>query len=317
MTSSATQTERPDVPTQGDGDGEEEGVLPEARSTSRGEPVRPGAPRPGAGERLRRWAAEHPDLLLLAGLLLTGWVIILSINAWYLGAPVVFLCLGWLGLLLTGRAFWSAAITAGEELDGLPADPSDLAVSATRREDLEREKKALLKAIKEVEFDREMGKMSESDAAEIVRIYRARAIEILKELDREADRAEGARRGEAVPAEPLDTVIEREVRARMALAGIRPKKKPGAKGGKPEAKADAKPEAKADAKAEAKPEAKADAKPEAKADAKPEAKADAKPEAKAEKQTDAKPGANADDAEPTAEPTTEAGAKPAGEEPAP
>ncbi len=184
MTSSATQTESPE-------------------------------PKGGPRERLARWVAPRAELVAAAGLIAAGWVLILAINRWHVGAPQVFLCLGWLSIVSAGRLLWVAAVRGGSELDGLPdaIEP----VTETRVGELEREKRALLKAIKEVEFDRELGKMSNEDADEIVRVYRARAIEILKLLDGEE--------GEPDADEAVDQVIEREVRARLALAGVKSKVK--------------------------------------------------------------------------------------------
>jgi hypothetical protein len=180
----------------------------------------------GLRERLGRWAGARAELIGAGALVAAGWLLILAINRWYLGAPQVFLCLGWVSIVAAGRLLWMSAIRAGSELDG----PEEIEpVSLSRATELAREKKALLKAIKEVEFDRELGKMSDEDADEIVRVYRARAIEILKLLDG------GAADGPAVAAagEPVDQVIEREVRARLALAGVKPKVKAPAKPAKP------------------------------------------------------------------------------------
>jgi hypothetical protein len=165
--------------------------------------------------------APRVELVAAAVLVVAGWVLILAINRWHLGAPAVFLCLGWLSIVAAGRLLWVAAVRGGSELDGLPETIEP--VGETRVEELEREKKALLKAIKEVEFDRELGKMSNEDADEIVRVYRARAIEILKLLD------DGVAGGEPAGDEPALQVIEREVRARLALAGVKSKVKAAAK----------------------------------------------------------------------------------------
>lgn len=163
------------------------------------------------------WAAAHADLLIGAGLALAGWFVVLAMNRWWVTAPVVFLCIGWLAILLAARALWRAAQSAGGET-GEPEEamsPLSFEVVETRADELEREKRALLKAIKEVEFDREMGKMTEEDAGEIVKVYRARAIEILKELDQ----------GGADADEPVKARIDKELRARLALAGVKGKSK--------------------------------------------------------------------------------------------
>lgn len=207
MTSSATQTERP---------------------------------RASAAGVLARWATERTDLVVGAALLAGGWLMILFINRWVIAAPVVFLCLGWLALLAGGRFLWISALAAGGEGLGPDGEDGGFELGATRVVELQREKRSLLKAIKEVEFDREMGKMSDSDADEIVRVYRARAIEVLKELD--AAGAGGAVAGEGDGRVSVDDLIERELRARLALAGIQAKAAEKAERHKKKATAEAEPE---------------------------------------------------------------------------
>ena len=56
-------------------------------------------------------------------------------------------------------------------------------VTNRRKKELEREKAALLKALKELEFDHEMGKVSDGDFREIGGQYRARAMRVLRQLD--------------------------------------------------------------------------------------------------------------------------------------
>jgi hypothetical protein len=52
-----------------------------------------------------------------------------------------------------------------------------------RRKELDREKKSLLKALKELDFDHQMGKVSDKDFADISTQYRARAIRVMRQLD--------------------------------------------------------------------------------------------------------------------------------------
>ena len=51
------------------------------------------------------------------------------------------------------------------------------------RKELEREKQGLLKALKELEFDHAMRKISDEDYADIAARYRGRAIQVMKRLD--------------------------------------------------------------------------------------------------------------------------------------
>jgi hypothetical protein len=72
---------------------------------------------------------------------------------------------------------------------------------------LEREKTLVLRSIKELEFDRAMGKLSDRDFEEMGGRLRARAISLIKQLDE----------GEAGYRE----LIERELQARVAAAPSR------------------------------------------------------------------------------------------------
>lgn len=67
---------------------------------------------------------------------------------------------------------------------------AETGVSGSVRETLEREKLLALRSIKDLEFDRAMGKVSPADAAPLEARLRARAMDIMRELDgREAVRA--------------------------------------------------------------------------------------------------------------------------------
>jgi hypothetical protein len=120
-------------------------------------------------------------------------------------AGTVFLTIGWASILGTGyllvRAVQAFDLRVGVELAG------DL--TANRRAELEREKKLLIKAIKEAEFDRDSGKLDGGEAAVAIGRYRARAVEILRLLEVGAGgqyealiEKEVARRLAALPAEP-------------------------------------------------------------------------------------------------------------------
>ena len=53
---------------------------------------------------------------------------------------------------------------------------------------LEREKALALRSLKELEFDRAMGKVSEADFAEVAERLRARAMRVMQQLDGEPPR---------------------------------------------------------------------------------------------------------------------------------
>lgn len=90
--------------------------------------------------------------------------------------------------------------------------------------ELEREKQRLLKAIKEIEFDRQMGKLSESDFQESIGRYRARAMRIIRQLD-PASADEGG---------DYRALIEAELKARRKVGRVpaeAPATPPGADAG--------------------------------------------------------------------------------------
>src|SRR6266404_3142487 len=84
--------------------------------------------------------------------IIAGWVFIAASNHFHITAPVVFVCLGYLAIIAVILNFWKigamavAPEQAGEEAWLRPVGPRDA---------LEKEKKTLLKAIKEAEFDLE------------------------------------------------------------------------------------------------------------------------------------------------------------------
>ena len=88
-------------------------------------------------------------------------------------------------------------------------------VGSRSRAAVEREKTLVLRSIKELEFDRAMGKVSEADFEEMGRRLRARAIRLMKQLD--------------VEAVDFLAVIERELEQRLG----RPPEPVKAAGGAP------------------------------------------------------------------------------------
>jgi hypothetical protein len=131
------------------------------------------------------------------------------------GPPLVMVALGGLTLILGAGALWRIVdpLTRAE----VAAVPQ--ARAPYRIRELEREKQAVLKAIKEIELDYQMRKISEADYREMVERYRARALRILSDLaagddyralierelkDRVAARAEAGAAGQAVAVGAAD-----------------------------------------------------------------------------------------------------------------
>jgi hypothetical protein len=130
-----------------------------------------------------------------------------------------------------GICAFTLVLVVGLLLRAARALVEEVGVEAThatgrRKKELEREKQTLLKALKELEFDHEMSKISDSDFRDIGGGYRARAMRVLRQLDEQ-----GA---------DYKALVEKELKARL--------------GGKAQAE-EAKTETKSDTKAEAKGEA--------------------------------------------------------------
>ena len=151
--------------------------------------------------------------------MLAGWLFIAWQNRFYLTASVIILAIGWAAVVATIYLLWRLG-SAGAEKD----DHAELWwLDSTPRDDLEREKRTLLRTIRDVEFDQLTGKLSERDAEDLSRPVRARAIEVMKALDA-SDASTGDARAE----------IERELRARLEIEGAR---KAGRKASKAKASA--------------------------------------------------------------------------------
>jgi hypothetical protein len=168
---------------------------------------------PAKATRQRRALA----LLIASGALLAGWGFVMWHHRFRVTAPVVMLMLGWLAVLSAVYFLWRTADNA--DLD----DEEDWWKPAGRIEELQREKRSLLKVIKEAELDRDTGKLSKADADDIILRYRARAIDVIKAIDV----AEGG--GDA----GVRARIEREVRARLEVDKKAAAKKPAAAAAKP------------------------------------------------------------------------------------
>ena len=163
---------------------------------------------------------------VIAALVVIGWVFIAWQNKFHATAPVVIVCLGYLAVVLMIVNLWRTGAAAmspeheGQEAWSRPIGP---------RGELEKEKKTLVKAIKEAEFDLEMGKLSKADADEMIQTYRARAIEVIKELERfeEVDMKNIDPAGRPLANDTVRDRIAREVKARLAIESAAKTKKKG------------------------------------------------------------------------------------------
>jgi hypothetical protein len=139
-------------------------------------------------------------LLSLAG---ATWAVIVSRDTH--PAALVLLSAAIVAAGLVGAALHYAVVAffAPSRMAPAPA-------SGRTREFLEQEKALVLRSIKELEFDRAMGKVSDQDFAEIGGRLRARAMEIMQTLDGtpvsvDAGTQSGTRRSVPAPAQQAAT----------------------------------------------------------------------------------------------------------------
>lgn len=112
--------------------------------------------------------------------------------------PPLFIAVSALALVLALYAFWQSLRVFWE------SDAPRIAVppSAAARMALIDEKAALLKALKELTFERDMGKISEQDYEVLNARYRSRAKQVLRELDQQLGQYRG--RAESLVASTLN-----------------------------------------------------------------------------------------------------------------
>ena len=122
-------------------------------------------------------ALQPWQFFTLAGLV--GATIVVFVSRGHSPAGIILLSLVIFAAAAVGIAAWRAfAPFAGKlDIDGPPL------LAGRPRAALEREKALVLRSIKELEFDRAMGKVSDKDFAEMSARLRARATRLIRQLD--------------------------------------------------------------------------------------------------------------------------------------
>ncbi len=185
-----------------------------ARRKRRAGPPPAGRPKPGgaprARESARAAAGDTPRVAPAPGLqpvhlLILGTVAAASAAALFAHgtrpANIVFVVLSVLAVgIVAVAAYWTLWPLASDAGSTQPE-----MVGGRTRAALEREKTIVLRAIKELEFDRAMGKVSEADCDEMIGRLRGRAVRLIRQLDA----------GSAGYRE----LIDRELNARLGTTG--------------------------------------------------------------------------------------------------
>jgi hypothetical protein len=122
-------------------------------------------------------ALEPWQLFTLAGLI--GATIVVFVSTGQTPAGIILLSLTIFTAAVVGVAAWRtlSPLIGGDERGGAPV------LGGRTRAALEREKTLVLRSIKELEFDHAMGKVSDTDFAEMSARLRSRAAGLIKQLD--------------------------------------------------------------------------------------------------------------------------------------
>lgn len=122
-------------------------------------------------------ALQPWQLFTLAGLI--GATIVVFMSRGQTPAGIILLSL----IIFAAAYVGLAALRTFLPLAGIVTDTGPEVLGGRTRAALEREKTLLLRSIKELEFDRGMGKVSEKDFAEMSARLRARAARLMRQLD--------------------------------------------------------------------------------------------------------------------------------------
>jgi hypothetical protein len=165
------------------------GEEPSAAAALAGNPPAPDPADAAAREQLIGDAARYGlPVLAICGALIAGWV---------QGPPMAILVLAAGALVAVIATFWASVRTLVGETALTGADA--YALGAPRAE--EEQKRSVLRALKDLEFERSVGKISDEDYKVLVAKYRAEAKRLLRLLDTEND--PGRQKVEALVAKRL------------------------------------------------------------------------------------------------------------------
>jgi len=125
-------------------------------------------------------------VLLRTGLIIAGgvglFVVLVGFGGAHIEPPTVGLAFAGVMLLYTLRRLFMVAAALGRS-----SDATEVGLGRVSRSDLRDEKRRLLRAIKELEFDYGMDKLSKADFESVSSAYKMRAIEVMRALGGNAD----------------------------------------------------------------------------------------------------------------------------------
>lgn len=147
--------------------------------------------------------SSFPDLLALARKVLPPAWILAGVAAGVLsGAPLFFLVLAAGALTLVVTMLWASV----QSLTGGASIGFEEALGMGAPSKVEEEKRAVLRALKDLEYERGVGKISPEDYAELSAKYRAEAKRLMQTLDDKLG--------------PARAEVESDIEKRLARAGL-------------------------------------------------------------------------------------------------
>jgi hypothetical protein len=161
-------------------------------------PPQPEGPRPASAGAKDDAGFKPWHFFVLVSLIAATATVILSRRSTPEHLILISITIGAVGL--AAAAFYRTLLPLALPEAAAAAEP----LTGRARAAIEREKTLVLRSLKELEFDKAMGKLSERDFDEMAGRLRARAISLIKQLD---DETSGYR-----------AVIEKELASRMAAA---------------------------------------------------------------------------------------------------
>jgi hypothetical protein len=164
-------------------------------------------------------ALQPWQLFTLAGLI--GATIVVFMSRGQSPAGIILLSL----IIFAAAYVGLTALRTFMPLAGIFTDTGSEVLGGRTRTALEREKTLLLRSIKELEFDRGMGKVSEKDFAEMTARLRARAARLMRQLD-----------AGSVYREQIEREIERRIGSRDSGLGTRSTQNVGSRTPDPESR---------------------------------------------------------------------------------
>lgn len=118
--------------------------------------------------------------LAIAGAVLLGLRLAVGVR---LDAPTLALAVACAVMIWALRGMWGIVAALARPGVDIIVDEGAAAVAHSSTAELREEKRRVLRAIKELEFDHGMGKLSDEDFKAISERYKLRAIEVMRELD--------------------------------------------------------------------------------------------------------------------------------------